>query len=159
MATVTTWQTIATESQESLLNSIPTKWRLPGPVDASITDVRSIPRTCGLLTEKQLELTEQTASELLPKLHDGTLSSAEVTEAFCARAAIAHQCVNCLTAFFSEEAMARARELDGILAKTGKPDIFHMKGKRLTMGYVAWHDNECTTDASVVQILRNAGGT
>lgn len=142
MATVTTWQTIATESQESLLNSIPTKWRLPGPVDASITDVRSIPRTCGLLTEKQLELTEQTASELLPKLHDGTLSSAEVTEAFCARAAIAHQCVsevfdafifitripennglqvNCLTAFFSEEAMARARELDGILAKTGKP--------------------------------------
>ncbi|KAJ9628213.1 hypothetical protein H2204_009473 [Knufia peltigerae] len=169
MATVTTWQTIATESQESLLNSIPTKWRLPGPVDASITDVRSIPRTCGLLTEKQLELTEQTASELLPKLHDGTLSSAEVTEAFCARAAIAHQCVNCLTAFFSEEAMARARELDGILAKTGKPvgplhglpvgikDIFHMKGKRLTMGYVAWHDNECTTDASVVQILRNAG--
>lgn len=98
MAT-TTWQTIATEAQESLLNSIPPKWRLPGPVDASITDVRTIPRTCGLLTEKQLEITEQTASELLPKLRKRTLSSVEVTEAFCARAAIAHQCVWLLILF------------------------------------------------------------
>jgi amidase len=75
-----------------------------------------------------------------------------------------------LTAFFPDEALARAKELDDILAETGKPvgplhglpvgikDIFHMKDKNLTMGYVAWHDNKCTTDASIVQMLKAAGG-
>lgn len=75
-----------------------------------------------------------------------------------------------MTEFFPEEALARAKELDDILRETGEPvgplhglpvgikDIFHMKGKNLTMGYVAWHDNKSTTDASIVQILRNAGG-
>lgn len=33
-----------------------------------------------------------------------------------------------------------------------------MKDKNLTMGYLALHDNKCTIDASIVQILRNAGG-
>ncbi|KIY00802.1 uncharacterized protein Z520_03468 [Fonsecaea multimorphosa CBS 102226] len=163
------WQVVASKAQADLLNSIPPKWRLPEPVDPSVKDVRAIPRTCGLLTEKQLLITEQTASELVAQLRDGRLSSVEVTEAFCARAAIAHQCVNCLTAFFPEEALARAKELDDILAKTGTPvgplhglpvgikDIFHMKDKNLTMGYVAWYNNRCTSDASIVQILRNAG--
>jgi amidase len=75
-----------------------------------------------------------------------------------------------LTAFFPDEALARAQELDTILAETGKPvgplhglpvgikDILHMKDKNLTMGYVAWENNRSTTDASIVQILRNAGG-
>lgn len=90
---VEAWQTIASEAQANLLKSIPLKWRLPSPVDSSVTDVRSIPRTCGLLTQRQIDITEQTASELVPQLRDGTLSSVEVTEAFCARAAIAHQCV------------------------------------------------------------------
>ena len=89
-----TWQTISSDAQAALLNSIPSKWRLSSPIDhASMTDVRSIPRTCGLLTPQQLEITEQTASQLLPQLKEGQLSSVEVTEAFCARAAIAHQCV------------------------------------------------------------------
>ncbi len=90
-----TWQTISSDAQAALLNSIPSKWRLSSPIDPSMTDVRSIPRTCGLLTPKQLEITEQTASQLLPQLKEGKLSSVEVTEAFCARAAIAHQCVRC----------------------------------------------------------------
>lgn len=88
-----TWQRVASDAQAALLDSIPTKWRLPSPRDPSITDVHSIPRTCGLLTDRQLEITEQTASELVSKLRHGTLSSVQVTEAFCGRAAIAHQCV------------------------------------------------------------------
>lgn len=75
-----------------------------------------------------------------------------------------------MTAFFPDEGLAQAKQLDDILAETGKPvgplhglpvgikDILHMKGKKLTMGYVAWHDNKCTTDASIVKMLRNAGG-
>ncbi|KAJ9609603.1 hypothetical protein H2200_005931 [Cladophialophora chaetospira] len=148
------WQQIASTAQQSVINSIPAKWRLPQTLDPSLTD---------------LDITEQTASELVAQLREGKLSSVEVTEAFCGRAAIAHQCVNCLTAFFPDEGLARAKQLDEILAETGKPvgplhglpvgikDILHMKGKNLTMGYVVWHDNKCTIDASIVQMLRNAG--
>lgn len=87
------WKQISTSAQQALLDSIPAKWRLPTRPDPSQTDVRSIPRDCGLLTQRQLEITDQNASELVPQLLAGSLSSVEVTEAFCARAAIAHQCV------------------------------------------------------------------
>lgn len=87
------WQQIASTAQQSVINSIPAKWRLSEALDPSLTDVRSVPRTCGLLTPKQLNITEQTASELVAQLREGKLSSVEVTEAFCGRAAIAHQCV------------------------------------------------------------------
>jgi amidase len=87
------WESIASACQSSVLEAIPAKWRLSTRPDASVTDVRHIPQTCGLMTKEQLTITEQTASELLPQLHAGSLTAVEVTEAFCARAAIAHQCV------------------------------------------------------------------
>ena len=58
------WHQIAVRARQSLLNSIPSKWRLTQPLDPSLTDVRSVPNTYGLLTERQLEITEGTASEL-----------------------------------------------------------------------------------------------
>jgi hypothetical protein len=33
-----------------------------------------------------------------------------------------------------------------------------MKDKPITLGYIAWHDKIGDTDASVVQIYKNAGG-
>jgi amidase len=76
------WQTACINAQSSVLASIPKKWILPS-VD-----------TCGLLTSEQLTITELTATTLLKKLHSGELTSVEVTEAFCGRAAIAHQVVS-----------------------------------------------------------------
>ena len=40
-------------------------------------------------------------------------------EAFCARSAISHQMINCLTEFSPEEAIARAKALDEELDRTG----------------------------------------
>jgi amidase len=87
------WQAACTNAQSSVLASIPRKWILLS-VDKTTTDVTSIPRTCGLLTSEQLTITELTATALLKKLHTGELTSVEVTEAFCGRAAIAHQVVS-----------------------------------------------------------------
>lgn len=86
------WQSIASSAQQSVLNAIPEKWRL-STKDPSLLDVRSVPETCGLLTPKQLAITENTATQLLQKLRSGTWSSFEVVEAFCGRAALAHQLV------------------------------------------------------------------
>lgn len=88
------WETIASTNQSAVLNAIPTKWHLQERPDPSVTDVRGIPRSCGLLTSKQLGITEMTTSELVRGLHSGALTAVEATEAFCARAAIAHQCVS-----------------------------------------------------------------
>ncbi|OAA55296.1 Amidase [Niveomyces insectorum RCEF 264] len=163
------WETIASACQSAVLNAIPDKWKLPTPPAASVTDVTGIPRSCGLLTPAQLDITEQTADALVKQLRSGQLTSVEVTEAFCARAAIAHQCVNCLTSYFYEEALARAKKLDDILKTTGKPvgplhglpiaikDHFLMKGKPATFAAVAWHNNIADSDASIVEALQNAG--
>jgi amidase len=91
---VETWQDIAKATQQSILDSIPPQWQLSqSQKDSSVTDKRAIPETCGLLTPKQLEITETSAVVLLEQLRTRALSSVEVTEAFCIRAAIAHQLV------------------------------------------------------------------
>ncbi|EXJ88508.1 hypothetical protein A1O1_05438 [Capronia coronata CBS 617.96] len=164
-----TWQEVASACQSAVLQSIPEKWRLPSKPDASVTDVRDIPRTCGLITPQQLAITDQTTDELVTQLATGKLTSVQVTEAFCARAAIAHQCVNCLTAFYCEEALKRAAELDAIFAETGKPvgplhgipvaikDIFAVKGRPSTMAVVAWRGKDWGFDAPIVALLKTAG--
>lgn len=87
---------VALRAKAGIYDAIPKKWRLT-PAQLELADdanVMDIPLTCGLLTAEQIAITEQTATELLSKLGLGELSSVEVTEAFCARAAIAHQLVS-----------------------------------------------------------------
>ncbi|CAK7234683.1 hypothetical protein SCUCBS95973_009019 [Sporothrix curviconia] len=162
------WERIAASCQAAVRAKIPAKWQLPQPVDASVTDVTGVPRSCGLLTERQLFLTEQTADALANQLQTGALTSVEVTEAFCARAAIAHQVVNCFTDYFAEEALARAAELDAVFQESGPVGPLHglpvaikdqlmMKGKAATFAAVAWHDNIATEDAAVFRVLATAG--
>ena len=89
------WQDAASRAQAGVYDTIPAKWRL-SPAQLKLAEdanVMNVPLTCGILTPEQLAITEQTATELLTKLASGKLTSVDVTEAFCARAAIAHQLV------------------------------------------------------------------
>lgn len=55
-------------------------------------------RKSGVLTTRELEITEQYhVSGLLSALADGRLTSAEVTLAYCKRAAVSQQLVRCLS--------------------------------------------------------------
>jgi len=57
-------------------------------------DVRDIAQISGVMTAIQLAITEvKDASELAARIASGEISSADVTTAYCARAAIAHQLV------------------------------------------------------------------
>ncbi|OQV08962.1 hypothetical protein CLAIMM_13157 [Cladophialophora immunda] len=162
---------VAAKAQAEVLDAIPAKWKLsPAQLDlAPNANVTDIPRTCGLLTPAQIAITEQTATELLAKMATGELTSVAVTEAFCARAAIAQQLTNCLIAFFPDEALSTAAALDEHLAKTGKPvgplhglpvcikDMYDVKGHRTTMGFISWFDVVAEKDAVLVRMLREAG--
>jgi amidase len=75
---------------------------------------------CGLLTDRELEITDvEDCVALLEKLHSRQWSALEVTVAFCKRATIAQQLINPLMDMDIEGAIKRATELDDHLSKTG----------------------------------------
>ncbi|KAK5725966.1 hypothetical protein LTR15_004156 [Elasticomyces elasticus] len=165
------WQSKAARAQQSVIDSIPLKWRLPtGTAATREKNARQVILSSNLLTKKQIEITELTATELLESIHHGNLSCVEAMEAFLIRTAIAHQLVNCLVEFMPEEALARAALLDAEYKKSGKvvgplhglpmsvKDILDVEGKVVTFAAVAWVDcAPSKTDASVVKVMRDAG--
>jgi Asp-tRNA(Asn)/Glu-tRNA(Gln) amidotransferase A subunit family amidase len=76
---------------------------------------------------------------------------------------------NCLTVCMFEDAIARAQELDRHLDQTGNPvgplhglpvslkDNFHVKGYDTTVGFVSWANDPAKYDATIVEVLRDAG--
>jgi hypothetical protein len=94
------WKDLVSQKRAEVAKELPQEWRLPSSIldtisataDISVIDV---PKTCGLLSSKELEITTKyDAVELVAKMAAKELSSYEVTLAFCKRAAIAHQVVS-----------------------------------------------------------------
>ena len=76
------------------MNSIPEKWRL-----AKIPSVEEQKDVTGqyvqqFLEKKEIEITETDAVGIAEKVAAGEWSALSVTEAFCHRAALAHQLVS-----------------------------------------------------------------
>lgn len=140
-------------------------------METSTLNVLDVPRTCGILTEKELDITENyDATDLVALMSAGKLKSVDVVTAFCKRAAIAQQCLSCLTEIMFEEAIARAHEVDAYLAQHGKPigplhglpislkDSFNVKGFQATIAYVSFISHPpATSNSAVVDVLANAG--
>ncbi|KAF2688416.1 amidase [Lentithecium fluviatile CBS 122367] len=153
--TIADWRPLAASKRAALAQKIPPDWLLPSFLtstisEASTQNVLSVPGACGLLSERELDLTtDYDATALVELMATRKAKSAEVVQAFCKRAAIAQQCTNCLTEIMFEEAMARARECDGFLEGEGRvmgplhglpvslKDSFNVKGTQATVGYIA----------------------
>ena len=97
------WKDIVAKKRLEVAKQLPQEWRLPqailGTINASADiGVLDIPAKSGLLTSKELEITERyDAVDLVAKMAAKELSSLEVTLAFCKRAAVAHQVVRVFT--------------------------------------------------------------
>ncbi|KAK4934807.1 hypothetical protein LTR10_024025 [Elasticomyces elasticus] len=162
------WQKIAQKAQLLRDSTIPREWLLGDPVSDDVRNVIKVPYTCGIMAETELALTDKDATSLLELLKSGRVGSYDVTFAFCKRAAIAHQLVNCMTEMWFDEALDRARELDRIFADSGPVGAFHglpfsikntfaVKGRRSDGAYVAWYDNIAKEDGMLVKIIRDEG--
>ncbi|KAJ5091248.1 amidase [Penicillium alfredii] len=164
------WKAISTRARQNLFDSIPLKWRLPPTFEIPDTDLQRAARESGILTPRQLQLTELTVTELSPHILAGKVTALEITEAFCARAAVAHQLVNCLTDFFPDEAIKAAKALDAEYSRTRTPlgplhgipiaikDTWKIKGKRATNGCAAWYDRApAEEDAPLIQVVKDSG--
>jgi hypothetical protein len=94
------WRVLVARKREEVATQLPKEWRLPASILSTISasaniSVIDVPATCGLLTPKEVEITEKyDAVDLIGKMARKELSSFEVTLAFCKRAAIAHQLVS-----------------------------------------------------------------
>jgi amidase len=83
-------------------------------------DVTGIPESCGLLSKRDIELTNLDATAIRDSIASGKMTSVGAVTAFGKRAAIAHQLVCCLVDYFLDEAIERAKELDEYFTRTGK---------------------------------------
>lgn len=99
-ASPSNWQDLVATKRHECEQKIPRDWLLSADQLAlaqetpRVLDI-DLPRRSGLLSEVELDLTENyTASQLLVKLTSGQVSSSVVTTAFCKRAAIAQQVVS-----------------------------------------------------------------
>ena len=89
------WKDVCRLKRQSQRDSIPHQWLLPEPPLSMNCSVLDVPETCGLLTSRELEITETTDVDIiLENLRTMEWSSVEVTTAFYKRAIIAHQLVS-----------------------------------------------------------------
>ena len=89
------WELHTRKARDILQRSIPKKWLLPEdklpPVDQK--NVEDFPRKSGLLTERELTITEMSATALVADMGVGRLSAEEVVIAFLKRSVLGHQLV------------------------------------------------------------------
>ncbi|KAE8148409.1 amidase [Aspergillus avenaceus] len=163
---------IASEKAKAILqHSVPKQWLLPPDKlpPASQKNVIDIPKRSGLLTDRELDITEMSASALVAGMGAGQLSAEEVVVAFLKRAVIGHQLLNFATEFIADDAISKAKELDAYFKKTGKligplhgvpisiKEHIGVKGHTLNAGYTTWVDHIASEDALILQILSKAG--
>ncbi|KAE8348961.1 amidase signature domain-containing protein [Aspergillus coremiiformis] len=165
------WQIEALKAKTILEASIPTQWLLPKdklpPSDQK--NVADFPRTSGLFTDRELSITDMSATALVKGMGAGLLSAEEVVIAFLKRAVLGHQLLNFATEFLAENAIARAKELDAHYKRTGKvvgplhgvpisvKEHIGMKNRTCNAGYVAWVNDIAPEDALILQCLHKAG--
>lgn len=166
------WQDIASRKQAERASRIPKKWMLSSsylPLDSQV-NVLNIPRECGILTPDEIRITEtHDATDLVANLAKGTLRSVDVVTAFCKRAAIAQQLINCLTEIFFDDAIARARMLDEHFQKTGTlmgplhglpislKDTFKVKDYDASVGVAGFCFQPAPKNSALVDLLLSQG--
>lgn len=118
----TTWQALHDAKKAEQNSRIPEAWKLKKFPAEDTRDLRSVVANCGILTERELEITgdHYDATSLAIAIAAGSFTSVEVVTAFCKRAAIGHQVCNMLTEIMFEDALKQAERLD---------EIFHTEGK------------------------------
>lgn len=134
------WKKTAKDKADQVLSLIPQEWRISDVPSAEEQRDVTGAYIQQFLDKKETEITETDAVGVVAKTTSGQWSAVEVAKAFCHRAAIAHQLVNCLHEIFFDQAIAEAEKADKYFEENKKPigvlhglpvslkDQFHVKG-------------------------------
>ena len=163
-----TWQEIAQQKRDSVNSQIPKEWLF----EEKPTDVRNAYEYLNsVLPAEETAIVHKSLLELQREIKDKTLTSYEITKAFCHRAALAHQLINCCSEIFFDRAFARAKELDEYYETTGElkgplhglpislKDQINLEGLDSSIGYVslAFHPKSKEDTSVIAEILYDAG--
>ncbi len=155
--------------RDELAKSILCEYKLPEELipDCLGVDVTEIPLK--ILSEKEQEITDLSASVLVKKISSGEFTSTEVFRAYAKRATAAQQLTNCAMQLFIEEGLERAKFLDDYYVKTGKTigplhglpisvkEHMNFKNKITTAGFACWIENVTKKSALMTELLEEAG--
>ena len=89
------WGKQAQRGRDILNNSVPKQWLAPADKlpPATQKNVMDFPKQSGLLSERELAITEMSATELVAAMGAAKLKAEEVVVAFLKRAVLGHQLV------------------------------------------------------------------
>ena len=95
---MTNWETLAKEKRDSVNALIPKSWLLTDPVP-SVKEQKDVTGKYiqQFLSPNEVTITETDAVGIVEKTTTGKWTAQKVTEAFCHRAALAHQLVGMIT--------------------------------------------------------------
>ena len=90
------WEVEAEKCRRVLKDSIQTQWLLPKDKlpSSDRLNVLDVPKESGMLSERELDITNSDATGLTKKMETGDWSAEEVTIAYLKRATIGHQLVS-----------------------------------------------------------------
>ncbi|KAF8900249.1 general amidase [Gymnopilus junonius] len=154
---VKSWQRLAAEKRNTRHRRYP-RMDAHKPPSKETLNVIEFPETCGLLSDREIEITNT----------GGTWSAVDVTTAFSKRAVIAHQLVE-IPLRFVIESLQRAAELDEHLRRTGKvvgplhglpislKDQINIKGLESTIGYISYIGRYAASNSVLADILESCG--
>lgn len=161
------WKEKAAKKQKSILDSILPEWRSPSIKDdmAAANYTNTYEYLNSVLPADEVEVTDSSLLQLQKKITSKQWSAVKVVHAFCHRAALAHQILNCCSDIFFGEALKQAEELDQYLKETGKTkgplhgipvslkDQIDLVGKDSTLGYTANAESPKLKNSLLADIL------
>lgn len=165
------WKETALAKQQKVLASIPEEWRVPDIKErmknAGFVDTREY--LDSILPSDETNITNMTVLELAKSISTGDLTATIVTGAFCHRAALAHQILNCCVEILFDRAFETAKNLDEEYAKTGHvvgplhgvpislKDQVDLPGVPSSIGYVAFASKPKEKMSLLAQTLESMG--
>ncbi|KAJ5291001.1 hypothetical protein N7478_000252 [Penicillium angulare] len=170
-STVPHWKPAVLEKRAAQHALIPVEWRLSESflLNPPLSSIDAI-RTCGILSADEVAWTDiPDIQYLVTLITSRQVTSLQLTTAFCKRAAIAQQLINCLTETCFDKALKRAQELDDHLARTGKTigpfhgipvsikDRFDIEGLDTTVGWIGLINKPAKSSSEIVQLLESMG--
>lgn len=166
------WEDIVKRKREQRDKLLPSEWKLRPPTNSTSFSPLNQVLNGGLLTPEELDWTDTAkydATETARRIAAGEVTAEQIVTAFCKRATAATSLANILTEINFEQAIARAKELDGILNSTGKTvgplhgvpitikDSQDLQGFDTTEGLTALANDPAQENGALTQILIDAG--
>ncbi|CUM46484.1 uncharacterized protein AC631_03817 [Debaryomyces fabryi] len=169
--TVKSWEDIVEAKRNVVKASIPSDW-----INDSIKEdmiqakyINTYEYLDSILPQAEVDITSLTMLQLQCKIRKGELKALTVAKAYCHRAAMAQQILNCCSEIFFDKAFEQAKELDNYFEKKGcvvgplhgipisLKDQVDLPGIDSAIGYVALLNKPKTEISLLAEYLQKAG--